>query len=200
MSGNLAHMDLYLRDIENLQKKGLSSDFISYLTEQGREGATLLREFAMLPADSLQQYQDGFNKYMSYAKGTEEKVKSVTENYADTILKSIPKGKNAWYEFGIQTTQGLFDAISEAQNAMKAGLLTGDMNSAMATVLQARQDKMQARAQSQQATAPRHTAENNTPVINVTTQTVLDGEIISEKVSKNIAKINKNTVNRTGRR
>lgn len=200
MQGNLSHMDLYLQDIENLQKKGLSSDFISYLTEQGRDGAILLREMAMLPADALQEYQDGFNKYMSYAKGTETKVREVTENYADTILKSIPKGKNAWYEFGIQTTQGLFDAIAEAQNAMKTGFLTGDMNSAMATVLQARQDKMQARAQSQQATAPRHTAENNAPVINVTTQTVLDGEIISEKVQKNIAKINKNTVNRTGRR
>ena len=200
MQGNLSHMDLYLQDVESLQKKGMSADFISYLTEQGREGATLLREMAMLPADALQEYQDGFNKYISYAKGTESKVKEVTENYADTILKSIPKGRDAWYEFGIQTTQGLFDAIAEAQNAMKAGLLTGDVNSAMATVLQARQDKMQARAQSQQATAPRHTAENNAPVINVTTQTVLDGEIISEKVSKNIAKINKNTVNRTGRR
>ena len=126
-------MDLYLQDIENLQKKGLSSDFISYLTEQGRDGATLLREMAMLPADALQEYQDGFNKYMSYAKGTNKSKGSNRKLCGYYIKAKHSKGKNAWYEFGIQTTQGLFDAIAEAQNAMKTGFLTGDMNSAMAS-------------------------------------------------------------------
>lgn len=136
MSWVLGSMRNYTQELDLLQKRGVSSDFINYLTSQGQAGLNYVHSLALASDEELRQFQDAFDEYESYATGINDNVKTLINDYTDTILSSIPDAKEAWHEFGIEGLQGWFDAMNEGAAAMERGFISGDFADAMQVVLQ----------------------------------------------------------------
>ena len=136
MSWVLGSMRNYTQELDLLQKRGVSSDFINYLTSQGQAGLNYVHSLALASDEELRQFQDAFDEYESYATGINDNVKNLINDYTDTILSSIPDAKEAWHEFGIEGLQGWFDAMNEGAAAMERGFISGDFADAMQVVLQ----------------------------------------------------------------
>lgn len=136
MSWVLGSMRNYTQELGLLQKRGVSSDFINYLTSQGQAGLNYVHSLALASDEELRQFQDAFDEYESYATGINDNVKNLINDYTDTILSSIPDAKEAWHEFGIEGLQGWFDAMNEGAAAMERGFISGDFADAMQVVLQ----------------------------------------------------------------
>lgn len=136
MSWVLGSMRNYTQELDLLQKRGVSSDFINYLTSQGQAGLNYVHSLALASDEELRQFQDAFDEYESYATGINDNVKHLINDYADTILSGIPDAKEAWHEFGIEGLQGWFDAMNEGAAAMERGFISGDFADAMQVVLQ----------------------------------------------------------------
>lgn len=136
MSWALGSMRNYTQELDLLQKRGVSSDFINYLTSQGQAGLNYVHSLALASDEELRQFQDAFDEYESYATGINDNVKTLINDYTDTILSSIPDAKEAWHEFGIEGLQGWFDAMNEGAAAMERGFISGDFADAMQVVLQ----------------------------------------------------------------
>lgn len=141
MSWALGSMRNYTQELDLLQKRGVSSDFINYLTSQGQAGLNYVHSLALASDEELRQFQDAFDEYESYATGINDNVKNLISDYADTILSGIPDAKAAWHEFGIEGLQGWFDAMNEGAAAMERGFITGDFADAMQVVLQNNYDQ-----------------------------------------------------------
>lgn len=136
MSWVLGSMRNYTQELDLLQKRGVSSDFINYLTSQGQAGLNYVHSLALASDEELRQFQDAFDEYESYATGINDNVKNLINDYTDTILSGIPDVKEAWHEFGIEGLQGWFDAMNEGAAAMERGFISGDFADAMQVVLQ----------------------------------------------------------------
>lgn len=136
MSWVLGSMRNYTQELDSLQRRGVSIDFINYLTSQGQAGLNYVHSLALASDEELRQFQDAFDEYESYATGINDNVKSLINDYTDTILSGIPDAKEAWHEFGIEGLQGWFDAMNEGAAAMERGFISGDFADAMQVVLQ----------------------------------------------------------------
>lgn len=136
MSWVLGSMRNYTQELDLLQKKGVSSDFINYLTSQGQAGLNYVHSLALASDAELKQFQSAFDEYNSYVQGANDNVKQLMTDYTEGIMAGVSDGYDAWHEFGIETTQGLFDAIQEATAAIANGSISGDINEAMQVVLQ----------------------------------------------------------------
>lgn len=142
MSWALSSMKNYTEELDTLQKRGMSSDFIEYLTSQGQAGLNYVHSLALASDAELQQFQSSFNEYQSYISGTNDSVKKLLTDYAQGISSGIADGYNSWHEFGIETTAGLFDAIDEATEAIKNGSISGDITEALQVILQNKADQI----------------------------------------------------------
>lgn len=136
MSWALGSMRNYTQELDLLQKRGVSSDFINYLTSQGQAGLNYVHSLALASDAELKQFQDAFDEYNSYVQGANDNVRQLMTDYTEGIMAGVSDGYDAWHEFGIETTQGLFDAIQEATAAIANGSISGDINEAMQVVLQ----------------------------------------------------------------
>lgn len=136
MSWALGSMRNYTQELDSLQKRGVSSDFINYLTSQGQAGLNYVHSLALASNAELQQFQEAFDEYNSYVQGANDNVKQLMTDYTEGIMAGVSDGYDAWHQFGIETTQGLFDAIQEATAAIANGSISGDINEAMQVVLQ----------------------------------------------------------------
>lgn len=129
-------MGKYADELKSLSQRGLSDEFLSYLTEQGQSGLEYVHNLATWTSDAeLQQFQAQFDEFSSYTSGTNEKVNDIMQAYTENIMEGVTDGYNAWYEFGIQSTQGLLDAIEQAKAAMQDENFSGDFTDAMKNVL-----------------------------------------------------------------
>ena len=132
-------------------------------------------------------------------------MKKLLTDYAQGISGGIADGYNSWYEFGIETTAGLFDAIEEATEAIKNGSISGDIQTALQVVLQNKADQIAAEKTSAKRAAADNAAIANTGTktrdittrngssgvntkqditVSVVNPVYLDGEKISESQSK----------------
>lgn len=136
MSWALGSMRNYTQELDLLQKRGVSSDFINYLTSQGQAGLNYVHSLALASDEELRQFQSAFDEYNSYVQGANDNVRQLMTDYTEGIMAGVSDGYDAWHEFGIETTQGLFDAIQEATAAIANGSISGDINEAMQVVLQ----------------------------------------------------------------
>ena len=136
MSWALGSMRNYTQELDLLQKRGISSDFINYLTSQGQAGLNYVHSLALASNAELKQFQEAFDEYNSYVQGANDNVRQLMTDYTEGIMAGVSDGYDAWHEFGIETTQGLFDAIQEATAAIANGSISGDINEAMQVVLQ----------------------------------------------------------------
>ena len=136
MSWALGSMRNYTQELDLLQKRGVSSDFINYLTSQGQAGLNYVHSLALASDAELKQFQSAFDEYNSYVQGANDNVRQLMTDYTEGIMAGVSDGYDAWHEFGIETTQGLFDAIQEATAAIANGAISGDINDAMQVVLQ----------------------------------------------------------------
>lgn len=136
MSWALGSMRNYTQELDLLQKRGVSSDFINYLTSQGQAGLNYVHSLALASNAELKQFQEAFDEYNSYVQGANDNVRQLMTDYTEGIMSGVSDGYDAWHEFGIETTQGLFDAIQEATAAIANGSISGDINEAMQVVLQ----------------------------------------------------------------
>lgn len=136
MSWALGSMRNYTQELDLLQKRGVSSDFINYLTSQGQAGLNYVHSLALASDAELRQFQEAFDEYNSYVQGANDNVRQLMTDYTEGIMAGVSDGYDAWHEFGIETTQGLFDAINEATAAIANGSISGDINEAMQVVLQ----------------------------------------------------------------
>lgn len=136
MSWALGSMRNYTQELDLLQKRGVSSDFINYLTSQGQAGLNYVHSLALASDAELKQFQSAFDEYNSYVQGANDNVRQLMTDYTEGIMAGVSDGYDAWHEFGIETTQGLFDAINEATAAIANGSISGDINEAMQVVLQ----------------------------------------------------------------
>lgn len=136
MSWALGSMRNYTQELDLLQKRGVSSDFINYLTSQGQAGLNYVHSLALASDAELKQFQSAFDEYNSYVQGANDNVRQLMTDYTEEIMAGVPGGYDAWHQFGIETTQGLFDAIQEAIAAIANGSISGDINEAMQVVLQ----------------------------------------------------------------
>lgn len=136
MSWALGSMRNYTQELDLLQKRGVSSDFINYLTSQGQAGLNYVHSLALASNAELKQFQEAFDEYNSYVQGANDNVRQLMTDYTEGIMAGVSDGYDAWHEFGIETTQGLFDAIQEATAAIANGSISGDINEAMQVVLQ----------------------------------------------------------------
>ena len=143
-------MGKYADELKSLSQRGLSDEFLSYLTEQGQSGLEYVHNLATWTSDAeLQQFQKQFDEFSSYTSGTNEKVDDIMQAYTENIMEGVTDGYNAWYEFGIQSTQGLLDAIEQAKAAIQDENFSGDFTDAMKNVLttgysQIQEDRKQA--------------------------------------------------------
>ena len=153
MSWALSSMKNYTQELDELQKRGVSSDFIDYLTSQGQAGLNYVHSLALASDEELKQFQQAFNEYESYTTGVNDNVKNLLTDYAAGISAGIADGYNSWYEFGIETTAGLFDAINEAMEAIKNGTISGDITDALQVVLQNKADQIEAQKTARKAAA-----------------------------------------------
>lgn len=205
MSWALSSMETYTKELDELQKRGISSDFIEYLTSQGQAGLNYVHSLALASDTELKQFQDSFNQYQSYISGANDSVQKLLTDYAQGISGGIADGYNSWYEFGIETTAGLFDAIEEATEAIKNGSISGDIQTALQVVLQNKADQIAAEKTSAKRAAADNAAIANTGTktrdittrngssgvntkqditVSVVSPVYLDGEKISESQSK----------------
>lgn len=136
MSWALGSMRNYTQELDLLQKRGVSSDFINYLTNQGQAGLNYVHSLALASNEELRQFQEAFDEYNAYVQGANDNVRQLMTDYTEGIMAGVSDGYDAWHEFGIETTQGLFDAINEATAAIANGSISGDINEAMQVVLQ----------------------------------------------------------------
>lgn len=136
MSWALGSMRNYTQELDLLQKRGVSSDFINYLTSQGQAGLNYVHSLALASNAELKQFQEAFDEYNSYVQGANDNVRQLMTDYTEGIMAGVSDGYDAWHQFGIDTTQGLFDAIQEATAAIANGSISGDINEAMQVVLQ----------------------------------------------------------------
>lgn len=136
MSWALGSMRNYTQELDLLQKRGISSDFINYLTSQGQAGLNYVHSLALASDAELKQFQSAFDEYNSYVQGANDNVRQLMTDYTEGIMAGVSDGYDAWHEFGIETTQGLFDAIQEATAAIANVSISGDINDAMQVVLQ----------------------------------------------------------------
>lgn len=210
MSWALSSMKNYTQELDELQKRGVSSDFIDYLTSQGQAGLNYVHSLALASDEELKQFQQAFKEYESYTTGVNDNVKNLLTDYAAGISAGIADGYNSWYEFGIETTAGLFDAINEAMEAIKNGTISGDITDALQVVLQNKADQIEAQKTARKAAAAAqldsarqttgHTGnktkmtsnnddlritDRRNVVVNVTSPVYLDSKKISESNKKN---------------
>ena len=210
MSWALSSMKNYTQELDELQKRGVSSDFIDYLTSQGQAGLNYVHSLALASDEELKQFQQTFNEYESYTTGVNDNVKNLLTDYAAGISAGIADGYNSWHQFGIETTAGLFDAINEAMEAIKNGTISGDITDALQVVLQNKSDQIEAQKTARKAAAAAQldsarqttghtgnktkTTSNNDDlriiggrklVVNVTNPVYLDSKKISESNKKN---------------
>ena len=210
MSWVLGSMRNYTQELDLLQKRGVSSDFINYLTSQGQAGLNYVHSLALASDEELRQFQDAFDEYESYATGINDNVKNLINDYTDTILSSIPDAKEAWHEFGIEGLQGWFDAMNEGAAAMERGFISGDFADAMQVVLQNNYNQkhqvdtshgaaggmiqnLQTRADAAKASANNILDRIN---INVETHNYIDSDEVSMATTKQIREYNKITGSR----
>lgn len=136
MSWALGSMRNYTQELDLLQKRGVSSDFINYLMSQGQAGLNYVHSLALASDAELKQFQSAFDEYNSYVHGANDNVRQLMTDYTEGIMSGVPDGYDAWHQFGIETIQGLFDAIQEATAAIANGSISGDINEAMQVILQ----------------------------------------------------------------
>ena len=153
MSWQLESMKNYTQELDTLQKRGVSSDFIDYLTSQGQAGLNYVHSLALASDEELKQFQQAFNEYESYTTGINDNVKNLMTDYAQTIANGIPAGKAAWNRYGVETVSGIFDGIDEAAAAIKNGSITGTVEEAMKVVLQNKADQIEAQKTARRAAA-----------------------------------------------
>lgn len=198
-------MGKYADELKSLSKRGLSDEFISYLTDQGQAGLEYVHGLASWASDEeLKQFQSQFDEFNSYTKGTNEKVSDIMSAYTENIMDGVQAGYNAWYEYGIKSTQGLLDAIEQAKAAMQAENFSGDFTDAMNNVLSNQQKQVQNTAQQNENTQTRlsstpanlSTKTRDMPDITVNVKMAVDGEELAGHVTKTI----KNNNNISGRR
>ena len=154
--------------------------------------------------EELKQFQSQFDEFNSYTKGTNEKVSDIMNAYTENIMDGVQAGYNAWYEYGIKSTQGLLDAIEQAKAAMQEEDFSGDFTDAMNNILSSQQKQVQNTAQQNENTQTRlsstpanlSTKTRDMPDITVNVKMAVDGEELAGHVTKTI----KNNNNISGRR
>ena len=210
MSWQLRAMQDYTKELDTLQKRGVSTDFIDYLTSQGQAGLNYVHSLALASDAELQQFQEAFTEYNGYITGANDNVKKLLTDYAQGISAGIADGYDSWHQFGIETTAGLFDAIDEATAAIKNGSISGDITNALQVVLQNKADQIETEKEAQkrahsiqvnEATktrdVERRAANDDLRVtVNVTSQNIIDGKMVSENTDRR-AKVKRQI---TGRR
>lgn len=206
MDWALSSMQTYTKELDELQKRGVSSDFIEYLTSQGQAGLNYVHSLALASDEELKQFQDSFTEYQSYITGTNDSVKKLLTDYASGISAGIADGYDSWHEFGVKTTAGLFDAIDEATEAIKSGTISGDIEEALSVVLQNKADQIAAQKTAQAAAreaqmssarqttghTERYASNTKTPTqqnlrvtVDVSNPVYLDSKKIAEQNNKN---------------
>lgn len=210
MSWALGSMRNYTKELDLLQKRGVSSDFINYLTSQGQAGLNYVHSLALASNAELKQFQEAFDEYNSYVQGANDNVRQLMTDYTEGIMAGVSDGYDAWHQFGIETTQGLFDAIQEATAAIANGSISGDINEAMQVVLQNNYNQrnqmdtshgaaggmiqsLQDRADAAKANANNILDRIN---INVETHNYIDSDEVSMATTKQIREYNKITGSR----
>ena len=183
-------MGKYADELKSLSDRGLSTEFLSYLTSQGQAGMEYIHNLATWTSDEeLKAFQEQFDQYESYTTGTNDKVKDVMKSYAETVMSGVTDGYNAWYQYGVSTTQGLFDAIAEAEAALANGSISGDIADALQVVFQNNRDQ---RAATANPTTQTTINNGNTAVTNprtstrmgdITVNVSLDSDQIAAKVT-----------------
>ena len=161
MTKTLDVMKTYAGELQSLRDKGMSDGFVEYLAGMGQSGLNYVHSLASLSQDELKEFQASYDEFLSYQNGTNQQVQNMLNDYVQDISAGIADGYDSWYQYGIQTTQGLLDALAEAESALESGLISGDMNSAIATILQARADSRNwnsAQANQQTQTTVNHSA------------------------------------------
>ena len=152
VKATLYAMKMYTGELENLQKRGISNDFLQYLTSQGQSGLQYVHAMAASMSDEeLRIFQQQWDEFQGYISGTNDNVEHLMESYTETIMGGIDGGYDTWYEYGIKTVQGLFDAISDAQALIDAGSFTGTLGDALINVLQGRQSDIASSVQQTQS-------------------------------------------------
>lgn len=198
-------MGKYADELKSLSDRGLSDEFIGYLTDQGQAGLEYVHGLASWTSDAeLQQFQKQFDSFNSYAKGTNEKVSDIMNSYTENIMDGVQGGYKAWYDYGIQSTQGLLDAIEAAKVAMQAEDFSGDFNDAMNTLLNSKRQTVlhtqpiNENTHTRLSSAPSNanTKTRDMPDITVNVKMAVDGEELAGHVTKTI----KNNNNISGRR
>lgn len=190
MTKTLDVMKTYAGELQTLRDKGMSDGFMEYLAGMGQSGLNYVHSLASLSQDELREFQASYDEFLSYQNGTNQQVQTILNDYVHDISAGIADGYDSWYQYGIQTTQGLLDALAEAESALESGLISGDMNSAIATILQARADSRSwntAQTNSHtQTTVNRSTPEavNHNYGGDLTVNVTLDGEQIARTIEK----------------
>lgn len=206
MDWALSSMQTYTKELDELQRRGVSSDFIEYLTSQGQAGLNYVHSLALASDEELKQFQDSFTEYSSYITGLNDNVQHLMTDYAQTIANGIPEGKAAWNRYGVETVSGIFDGIDEAAAAIKNGSITGTIEDAIKVVLQNKADQIatqraaQAAAREAQMSSARQTtghteryaSNTKTPTqqdlrvtVDVSNPVYLDSKKIAEQNNKN---------------
>ena len=216
VQASLYAMKTYTSELENLQKRGISQDFLQYLTSQGQSGLQYVHTMAaFMSDDELKVFQQQWNEFQSYINGTNENVENLMESYTETIMDGIDGGYDTWHEYGVQTVQGLFDAIQEAQAQLDSGNLNGSIGDAFAQILQTRQSDIASSVQQTQSNVAQiNQYTSNTRAIPLSQYTgditandkVFNGQIIvnvdmdGENIASKVSKIQKTSGKIIGRR
>lgn len=206
MSQNLGVMRKYTSELNELKERGLSSDFISYINGLGiQEASEVVHNMFVGTDDDLKAYQEYWDQYKSVINGTDEYVNEMLNSMADSIMDGVEGGKNSWYQYGIETTQGLIDALNERARQIANGELTGTVTDAMISVMSENATQSEAietantrdaqisRSYSRSGLLNRVYEKTRESMPDITVNVSLDGDKISSNIEKRINENGKRT-------
>lgn len=189
----------FYEDIQALEAAGAPQELVDSLLSRGVEDAYSDAEtLAQLAESDQAKFQEIMGYWQDVQSWQDEAENSLLKSYTETIMDGIDGGYSAWYEYGIRTTQGLFDAITEVQQALEDGGALeslGDFDTAFQSVLQAKaQVGNYAGANTQTQTTATPTSESQPIQIKVTAE--LDGQ----KMYDTLVRYDRSTGKQTGTR
>lgn len=168
----------FYEDIEKLKEVGAPEEVVNSLLSRGVEDAYSDAEtLAQLAETDKSKFSEIMGYWQDVQGWQDEAENALLTSYADTIMEGIDGGYQAWYQYGISTTQGLFDAIEQVQAALEDGGVLeslGDFNTAFQSVLQARAQVGYTPRNTETSTTAALTSQNQNININLTAE--LDGQ------------------------
>lgn len=107
-------------NMESLAKRGVNDGLLEHLAELGPQGASYVQAFANMSDSELKKANSMWTKSLDMKSGVESSVDSMLKAYTTSIAGGKDKVKDAMSELGVNSWEGLKNAIAAKESEAKA--------------------------------------------------------------------------------